>query len=127
MILSNSAASHVVTIIPSDNIEMLRALSRDPLFQKKTRTGTLYGLVNLMDEARAASQRIKTAPPLLFLYGANDQIIPAKPTQAVIADLGAKAVVKRYERGYHMLLRDLEGELVDRDIAEWVLDRKPPS
>jgi acylglycerol lipase len=126
MILSNNAASRVVTIIPSDNIEMLRALSRDPLFQKNTRTGTLYGLVNLMDEARTAAQRIKTAPPLLFLYGANDQIIPAKPTGAVIADLGSKAVVKRYEHGYHMLLRDLEGELVDRDIADWVLDRKPP-
>ena len=126
MILSNSAASRVVTIIPSDNIEMLRALSRDPLFQKSTRTGTLFGLVNLMDEARTAPEQMKTTPPLLFLYGANDQIIPAKPTQAVIAELGPKAVVKRYAHGYHMLLRDLEGEQVDREIADWVLDRKPP-
>jgi len=126
MILSNSAAGRVVTIIPSDNIEMLRALSRDPLFQKSTRTATLFGLVNLMDEARTAPQHMKTAPPLLFLYGANDQIIPAKPTQAVIAELGSKAVVKRYAHGYHMLLRDLEGEQVDREIADWVLDRKPP-
>ena len=125
MILSNSAASHVVTIIPSDNIEMLRALSRDPLFQKNTRTATLYGLVNLMDEARTAPQRIKTAPPLLFLYGANDQIIPAKPTGAVIADLGSKAVVKRYEHGYHMLLRDLEREQVHKDVADWVLRPQP--
>jgi hypothetical protein len=29
--------------------------------------------------------------------------------------------VKRYEHGYHMLLRDLEGESVDRDVADWVL------
>ena len=54
LILSNSAASHVVTIVPSDNIAMLRALGRDPLFQKQTRADALYGLVNLMDEARAA-------------------------------------------------------------------------
>ena len=54
VILSNSAASRVVTIVPSDNVEMLRALGRDPLFQKRTRTATLYGLVNLMDEARTA-------------------------------------------------------------------------
>jgi alpha-beta hydrolase superfamily lysophospholipase len=123
MILSNSAASHVVTIVPSDNIEMLRALSRDPLFQKNTRADTLFGLVNLMDEARTAPELIKTAPPILLLYGANDQIIPAKPTQAVIEGLGAKASVKRYEHGYHMLLRDLEGEQVDRDVADWMFSR----
>jgi alpha-beta hydrolase superfamily lysophospholipase len=126
VILSNNAAGRVVTIIPSDNVPMLRALARDPLFQKKTRVDTLYGLVNLMDEARTAPERMKEGritPPIIFLYGANDQVIPAKPTQAVIGELGDKATVKRYEHGYHMLLRDLEGEQVDRDIAEWVFRR----
>jgi alpha-beta hydrolase superfamily lysophospholipase len=120
MILTNSAAGRVVTITPSDNVPMLRALGRDPLFQKKTRIDTLFGLVNLMDEARTAPEHITSAPPILFLYGANDQIIPAKPTQAVIAALGEKAVVKRYDHGWHMLLRDLEGEAVDKDVADWI-------
>ena len=120
MILSNSAAGRVVTVIPSDNIEMLRALGRDPLFQKKTRTDTLFGLVNLMDEARTAPERIKSAPPILFLYGAHDQVIPAKPTQSVVKALDGKAAIKHYEHGYHMLLRDLEGESVDKDVADWV-------
>ena len=121
MILSNTAAGRVVTVTPSDNVPMLRALAKDPLFQKKTRTDTLFGLVNLMDEARTAPDRINTAPPILFLYGANDQIIPAKPTEAVIAALGSKVTAKRYEHGWHMLLRDLEGESVDKDVADWVL------
>ena len=124
MILSNSAASHVVTIIPSDNLAMLRALGRDPLFQKQTRTATLYGLVNLMDEARSAPDRIARTPPLLFLYGANDQIIPARSTEGVIAALKAKPdvamTVQRYAHGYHMLLRDLEGETVDQGAADWI-------
>jgi acylglycerol lipase len=120
MILTNNAAGRVVTITPSDNIPLLRALGRDPLFQKKTRIDTLFGLVNLMDEARTAPEHITSAPPILFLYGANDQIIPAKPTQAVIAALGEKAVVKRYDHGWHMLLRDLEGEAVDKDVADWI-------
>ena len=120
MILPNSAAARVKKIVASDNIPMLIALGKDPLFQKETRTATLYGLVNLMDEARTAPERITTAPPILFLYGANDQIIPKEPTEAVIAALGDKAKVKRYEHGYHMLLRDLEGESVDRDIADWI-------
>jgi acylglycerol lipase len=128
VILSNNAAGRVVTIIPSDNIEMLRALGRDPLFQKKTRTDTLFGLVNLMDEARTAPERIAGAPPILFLYGANDQVIPAKPTESVIKVLEGKAPklsfeVKRYQNGYHMLLRDLEGESVDKDVADWIFSR----
>lgn len=123
MILSNNAARRVVRITPSDNEPMLRALSRDPLFQKKTRTDALFGLVNLMDEARIAPGAIRNAPPLLFLYGANDQIIPAKPTEAVIAALGSKARVKRYEQGWHMLLRDLQGENVGRDVADWVFSQ----
>ena len=125
MILSNNAAGKVVKIVPSDNVPMLIALGKDPLFQKKTRTDTLFGLVNLMDEARTAPQSIKTAPPILFLHGANDQVIPVKPTRAVIAALGSKATVKRYEHGYHMLLRDLEGESVDRDVADWIFARQP--
>ncbi len=124
IILSNSAASRVVTIVPSDNVPMLIALGRDPLFQKQTRTGTLYGLVNLMDEARAAPDSMTHTPPILFLYGARDQIIPAKPTEAVIAALktkpGVPLTVKHYEHGYHMLLRDLEGETVDQDAADWI-------
>ena len=121
MILPNSAAARVKKIVASDNIPMLIALGKDPLFQKQTRTATLYGLVNLMDEARTAPDRITSAPPILFLYGANDQIIPKEPTEAVISELGSKAKVKRYEHGYHMLLRDLEGESVDHDIADWIL------
>ena len=125
LVLDNSAASHVVTVIPSDNVPMLRALGRDPLFQKQTRTGTLYGLVNLMDEARNADPA--APPPILLLHGLKDQVIPVKPTDAVIAALGNKATVKAYPNGYHMLLRDLEGETVDRDVADWVFrDRNQP-
>ncbi|MDB5741042.1 MAG: hypothetical protein JWP16_2082 [Alphaproteobacteria bacterium] len=119
VILSNDAGSAIVKITPSDNVPMLRALGRDPLFQKQTRIGTLFGLVNLMDEARTANPA--APPPILLLTGANDQIIPAAPTNAVIAALGPKATVKRYPQGYHMLLRDLDGAAVDKDVAGWVL------
>jgi alpha-beta hydrolase superfamily lysophospholipase len=126
LVLSNSAASHVVTIMPSDNIAMLRAMGRDPLVQKKTRADMVFGLTNLMDEARAAPARIPSeeegTPPILLLYGARDQVIPAAPTKAVIAALGARATVRRYENGYHMLLRDLDRALPQGDIAAWIRD-----
>ncbi len=110
----------VVHIWPSDNIPMLRAYSRDPLVQKDTRSDAVYGLVNLMDEARHAPEHIGATPPILLLYGKNDQVIPAPPTEAVAAALGAKAQVHRYEHGYHMLLRDLDGPAIWQDIETWI-------
>lgn len=108
-----------LNILPSDNIEMLRANGRDPLFQKATRTDAIYGLVSLMDEGlnRAAHM----APvPLLVLYGEKDQIIPRSATEKMLMGLGANATVKRYANGYHMLLRDLDGAARWADIAAWI-------
>ena len=114
-------------IWPSDNMAMLRKLSHDPLFQHQTRADAVYGLVNLMDEARHAPEKLApNTPPILFLYGAKDQIIPKKPTEAVVAELGKHASVKRYEHGYHMLLRDLEGKTVWTDVRDWIAGRSTP-
>lgn len=107
-------------ILASDNIEMLRRNGRDPLFQKTARADAIYGLVNLMDDARKAPAHLEKTPPLLFLTGANDQVIPAEPTKAVIAELGTRAEVRTYPKGYHMLLRDLNGQIVWKDIADWI-------
>jgi alpha-beta hydrolase superfamily lysophospholipase len=111
-------------IWPSDNIEMLRANYRDPLFQKQTRADAVWGLVNLMDEARHAPEKITSAPPILIVYGAKDQIIPAAPTKAVIAALGNRAEVREYPNGYHMLLRDLGREAPLKDIVAWIERRE---
>lgn len=114
-------------IWPSDNIEMLKKLSKDPIFQHKTRADAVWGLVNLMDEGRNAPEKIRNPPPILLLYGANDQIIPRKPTEAVIKELGSKAEVKFYPKGYHMLLRDLEGPAIWKDVLEWVEKPQTPA
>ena len=60
------------------------------------------------------------SPPILFLYGAKDQVIPAAPTEAVVKALGKRAEVHRYDHGYHMLLRDLDREKVLQDLEDWV-------
>ncbi|MBI1261489.1 MAG: alpha/beta fold hydrolase, partial [Rhizobiales bacterium] len=61
-------------VMASDNIPLLRANGRDPLFIKETRIGTIYGLVNLMDDAYRASAHVQV--PTLLLYGARDQVVP---------------------------------------------------
>ena len=112
-------------IWPSDNIEMLRAYSRDPLVIKQTRADAIWGLVNLMDEARAAPERLGPTPPILFLYGAHDQIVPAAATEATAKALGARADVRKFPDGYHMLMRDKHGDIVRNAVADWVLDNLP--
>ncbi len=105
----------------SDNVEVLRMNGSDPLFQKRANAGAVYGLANLMDEARKAPLQLNAPPPILLLYGGKDQVIPNKPVKAVVAELGARADVHFYPGGYHMLLRDLHAEPRWKDAADWIL------
>lgn len=115
-------------ITPSDNIEMLRALGRDPLVIKETRIDAVHGLVGLMDEALAASARFEARA--LILYGRKDEIIPKAPTRRMIARLPVSARARQitafYGEGYHMLLRDLAAEVPLADIAAWIGDAAAP-
>jgi alpha-beta hydrolase superfamily lysophospholipase len=113
-------------ILPSDNIEMLRALGRDPLVIKGTRIDAMYGLVDLMDAAMEQSGRLR--PDTLVLYGDRDQVVPKEPVYRMLRGLPKEAPVRAafYAQGYHMLLRDLHAEATWRDIAAWLRDRKAP-
>ncbi|MEQ1637526.1 MAG: lysophospholipase [Methylococcales bacterium] len=110
---------------PSDNIEMLRALGRDPLVIKGTRVESIFGLTNLMDEAFDSATLLRGNT--LLLYGEKDEIIPKKPTVSFLqkwlsSDTNDKTVAF-YEQGYHMLLRDLQAEKPWQDIAAWIKER----
>jgi acylglycerol lipase len=58
-------APRELRIVPSDNVEMLRALGRDPLVIKSTRVDAVEGLVQLMSRGAAALPRLRT--PALVL------------------------------------------------------------
>jgi len=108
----------------SDNVAMLRKLGKDKLIIKKTRIDAIWGLVNLMDAAFAAADRIEA--PLLLLYGAKDEVIPKQPTRAVLAKVMAKGKARAayYGDGYHMLLRDLRADAVLGDVLAWIRDHR---
>lgn len=116
-----------VEVTPSDNIEILRGLARDPLVIKETRVETIYGLVNLMDAAQASSS---TLPSHLLLYGEKDDIIPKQPTYQFLRDLKVKnkdqGTVAFYKNGYHMLLRDLQAQVAWNDINAWIMTAQMP-
>lgn len=113
-------------ITPSDNIEMLRALGRDPLVIKETRVDAVYGLTNLMDAALSSADKLNA--DTLLLYGEKDQIVPLEPTRRFVRELlsshPGKNTVGYYQNGYHMLLRDLQAPLIWQDIAHWILSDK---
>jgi alpha-beta hydrolase superfamily lysophospholipase len=106
----------------SDNISMLRAYSGDALVIKETRTDAVAGLVDLMSKALDAATRLDA--PALILYGEHDQIVPRAPVASMISSLPATARgrqhVALYSEGWHMLLRDLNGPIVVRDILSWM-------
>lgn len=111
-------------IAASDNIEMLRALGRDPKVIKETRVATIDGLVDLMTTARNAAPKFDA--PALILYGAHDEIIPEAPVRDFVnalptaPTLASKRRVAWYKDGYHMLSRDLEAQLVISDMIAWM-------
>jgi acylglycerol lipase len=111
-----------VRVMPSDNIEMLRALGRDPWVIKGSRVETIYGLANLMDEAYGSAMLLHGNT--LMLYGEKDEIIPKKPTYQFLKKFLASDVkdktVAFYEQGYHMLLRDLQASTTWKDIVAWI-------
>ena len=114
-------------IWPSDNHEMLRELSRDPLVIKESQVNALHGLCDLMDHAQAMSPKLFV--PTLVLYGEKDQVIPAGPSYRMMTQLPTHLVTQTraiYPNGYHMLMRDLQAKVVWTDISAWIKQRTAP-
>lgn len=111
-----------VHVMASDNIDMLRAMGRDPWIIKATRVETVYGLTDLMDSAFDSATSLRGNS--LIMYGEKDEIIPKEPTYAFLkqvleTDAMAKTVAI-YPQGYHMLLRDLQAPTTWKDIVAWI-------
>lgn len=115
-------------IVPTDNRVVLRQIAEDPNFIKSSRVDAIDGLVSLMSDALDRADEYRT--PSLVLYGENEQVLPKPAIRRFLRSLpnpGHRVAI--YEDGYHMLLRDLQGEVVLDDILAWLdaPDRSLPS
>ena len=114
-----------VAVKLSDNRDMIKALDNDPLVLRKTRVESMYGLTDLMDLAFYNASFI--GGNVLLLYGENDNIIPKEAIFRFMKQLfenGEKGkTVGFYPNGYHMLLRDLNANVLWKDIVAWILSR----
>jgi len=109
----------IVTIQASDNIEMLRGLGRDPLYVRNPSSREFVGLIRIMDRAVSSAPQVTT--PILVAYGENDEVVPEEPILAAYEQFSGPKEYRKIDTGWHMLLRDLEGEIVRDLVAEYVL------
>lgn len=105
---------------PTDNLAELRAMGADPLMIWGARSDTLYGLVSLMENAWRDIERLQV--PVLYLYGQNDEIIPERPAFQAAARIKPTDRSAYYAEGWHLLTRDLQGQVVMADILAFIDD-----
>jgi acylglycerol lipase len=111
-------------ITPTDNRAELIAMSDDPLMVWGARFDTLYGLVDTMERAWREVGRVRA--PTLYVYGANDDIIPRSAARGAVERLGPAGRTAYYQAGYHLLLRDEQALNVWRDVAAFIADPDAP-
>jgi alpha-beta hydrolase superfamily lysophospholipase len=105
-------------ILASNNIPMLQRMSRDPMIIKSTRVDAIYGIVKLMDRAFLDVPKVNV--PVLMVYGSDDQVIPQGPIERALERFNQPVQYVYYPGSYHMMLRDIQGEVVMADIASWI-------
>ena len=111
-------------VMPSDNLDELRRMGRDPNMIWGARSDTIYGLVGLMEKAWRSTGQI--AVPTGYFYGANDHIIPKEPTVEASGRLKASDRTAYYANGWHLLLVDRQAPVVWRDAASFLRDPAAP-
>jgi alpha-beta hydrolase superfamily lysophospholipase len=109
---------------PTDNPKTIDKLRNDPMMLRQPRLDMAYGLVDLMDDARASAARVNE--PYLMMYGLGDRIVPQEPVKAAIAIMPPRPDSKLafYKNGYHLLMRDKAGPAVTEDVAAWISDHE---
>lgn len=109
-----------VKIEPSDNLDMLRRASADPLMQFVNRIDQVHGVVALMETAHDRAPHLPDNT--LIGYGARDIVIPDTAMARTAGILPGHVRSAFYADGYHMLLRDLQAETVWRDYLAFMRD-----
>ncbi|MDX1738318.1 MAG: hypothetical protein R3261_08770, partial [Alphaproteobacteria bacterium] len=94
--------------------------------QTSSRIDLAWHLFNIMDKAHQQAGKLNMN--LFIAYGAREDVVPDYGIESFLNNLpphnqdrNSKILLKTYNNGYHMITRDLEGDKVSNDIAEFVL------
>jgi acylglycerol lipase len=108
----------------SDNTPELIRMGRDPLMIWGARFDALYGLVDLMEAGWRDIGALSL--PAAYLYGAHDEIIPEHAAFTAAARLKPPGRTLYYKRGWHLLLRDIQAQVVYDDVVGLIRDPAAP-
>ena len=111
-----------VKIEPSDNVEMLQRTWSNPLMIRQNKIEQVHGVVALMENAHKAAPKMPADIPTLLTYGARDIVIPEKGFRRTSKTLPLHVRTAYYPNGYHMILRDLQAEIVFEDVLAFLRD-----
>jgi len=115
-------------IHPSDNVAVREAMAKDSRVTQQTRLDSLSGLTDLMDRAALAVPQIRQRT--LLLYGLRDEMMPRRPLIGLFERWpetgGANFRFGIYPDGYHLLLRDLQRQVVWDDVLAWIRQAQGP-
>ncbi len=115
-----------VKIEPTDNLDVQRQYSRDPLTLSDNRIDQVYGVVDLMENAHLATKKLSSQTPTMLTYGAKDIVVPKAAVKRTMRILPKHVRTAYYPKGYHMLLRDLQAETVYADMWAFMQDPASP-
>jgi len=110
----------------SNTLELIRN-GRDPMSILATRFDTIYGLVDLMETSSLSLGRIRG--DAILMYGAHDEVVKRGPMRLALERAEREGRTLRtawYPDGWHLLNRDLDAEVVYRDVVSWLKDPKAP-
>jgi len=104
----------------SSNLLELYRNGRDPMSLLSTRFDTIYGLVDLMETASRRLGLIRA--PAILMYGAHDQVVEPGPMRRALEQVPAASPLRTawYPDGWHLLNRDLQAEVVYRDVVAFL-------
>lgn len=108
----------------TDDAEIVRRMADDPNIIASTRADAAYGLVDLMQEASDRIGRLRL--PTLYLYGAQDRLIPRTAAFDAVSHLGPSARTAYYEQGWHLLDRDRHASEALEDALSFIRDPNAP-
>ncbi|MFL2679875.1 MAG: alpha/beta fold hydrolase [Alphaproteobacteria bacterium] len=118
----------LIEVKATDNLEILRQLSKDPFFIHKPNLESLYGIIKLMDHSYKITRGYIVNPSYntLILVPIKDQIVPRKPLIELLKESKVEINKSRkinllvYKDSYHMMLRDINGDHISEKIKLWI-------
>ena len=124
--------SSYVSVKPTNNKNLLLELSKDEYFIHEPTLRSMNGIVDLMNDSYNDARNYLKSPinRTLIVIPAIDEIVPRKPLLGLLNineiknNIGGKLTLALYEDNYHMILRDINGNDITREIKEWLFNKE---